>query len=59
VARALWEVNKVKIRMKRLVDFIKDYVKKEDPVLWLSLFIASLVSLAFYAFAVFYVRIAG
>jgi hypothetical protein len=59
VARALWEVKLKRNQMKRLIDSTRDFVKKEDPVLWLSLFIASIISLILYFFGLLYVRIAG
>lgn len=43
--------------MERLIEAVKDFVRKEDPLLWLSFFIASVISLLFFLFILIYVNI--
>lgn len=51
--------NNLKKKMDRILESIKDFVKKEDPLMWLSLFIAAIISIIFYVFAVIFVRFYG
>jgi hypothetical protein len=42
--------------MDRFLETLRDFVRKEDPLMWLSLFLASAISLVFYIFVVVFVR---
>ncbi len=42
--------------MDKAIDKVREWVKNEDPLVWLSLFIASIITLLFYIFVLVYTR---
>ncbi|MDI6715674.1 MAG: hypothetical protein QME63_01860 [Actinomycetota bacterium] len=40
----------------RIVDAIRNFVRKEDPIVWKSLIIATTITLVFYIFVLIYTR---
>jgi len=43
--------------MDRIFDAVRDFIRREDPLFWLSLLIASVISFAFFLFVLFYVKV--
>lgn len=42
--------------MDKVIDKVREWVKAEDPLVWLSLFIASIITFLFYIFVLVYTR---
>ncbi len=40
----------------KFIDAIKNFIKKEDPIVWKSFIIAAMLTLAFYIFVLIYTR---
>ena len=58
MARTRWgETLRKAGRMDRIFDAVRDFIRREDPLFWLSLLIASVISFAFYLFVLFYVKV--
>lgn len=43
--------------MDRILESFRDFIRREDPLFWLSLLISSIVTFLFFLFILFYVNV--